>query len=388
MTGNRGGKKIWMVDTTLRDGAQAPGVSFSSEERYQIARALSDLGVDEIEVGIPAMGDAACRDIRKMVKMNLTPVLTSWCRANRMDIQMASECSTPGVHISFPTSSILLRSFNRTETWVIDSLHKLIPFARRHFVHVFVGAQDATRTNTTFLKSFICEAAQAGAQRIRLADTVGMVTPGQVSRMLTTLSDGFPGLALEFHGHNDLGMATANAVTAAESGARALSVTVNGLGERAGNAPLEEVAAALFEVGSLTSRMDLTRLNDLCRMVAKHSGIPIHASKPIVGRHAFQHESGIHGAALLKDPASYQPFEPEVFGADATQLLIGEASGSAVICHHLKKTGIDLSRDEARHLVTHVRSAARKKKGLLSTDELKQICLNHLPETSCAIHAI
>ncbi len=366
-------RKIWMVDTTLRDGEQAPGVVFNTQEKLEIAMALDGMGIDEIEVGIPAMGDQACQDIRKIAGLHPACVLSCWCRANKKDIEAAALCNTPGVHISFPTSSVLLKTFDRDEAWVMNTLTDLVGVAKRYFDRVSVGAQDATRTRQAFLYEFADLACDVGADRLRLADTVGMISPSMVMKTITGLSRRVPNLDLEFHGHNDLGMATANAVTAVEAGASALSVTVNGLGERAGNAPLEEVAMALFEVGGYKSAINNRLMTDLCHLVARASGRVIHESKPIVGENVFRHESGIHCSGLLRDGSSYQLFEPETVGKKESEYVIGYHSGSAAIGHVLKQQGIFIDKKGASELIPMVREKAFQQKSLLTPEALKEL---------------
>jgi homocitrate synthase NifV len=362
-----------MVDTTLRDGEQAPGVVFTTDERLDIASALARIGVNEIEAGIPAMGEEVCQDIRKLADLNLPCVLSCWCRADSKDIEQAVQCRTPGVHISFPVSSILLKTFDKDEAWVLKSLASLVKSAKTYFDRVSVGAQDATRTGRDFLYRFAALAAESGAHRLRIADTVGMSSPSRVGDLVAGLKKQVPGLCLEFHGHNDLGMATANAVTAVEAGADALSVTVNGLGERAGNVPLEEAAMALFEMGGYKSTMDMTRITGLCRLVAKASGRAIPPSKPITGENVFRHESGIHCAGLLKQPSAYQLFQPEQVGKEACDYVIGYHSGSAGIRHVLEKQGISIGQAMAQKLIPHIRQMARDRKSPLSPAELKEL---------------
>lgn len=366
-------RKIWMVDTTLRDGEQAPGVVFNSHEKREIAMALDRIGIDEIEVGIPAMGRQVCRDIREIAGLGLTSILSCWCRADQRDIEAASRCNTPGIHISFPTSSVLLKTFDRDETWVMKTLSHLVGVAKKYFDRVSVGAQDATRTRQAFLYEFADFACDVGADRLRLADTVGMISPSMVVKTITGLSRRVPNLELEFHGHNDLGMATANAVTAVEAGASALSVTVNGLGERAGNAPLEEVAMALFEMGGYKSDINNRLMTNLCYLVAEASGRAIHESKPIVGRNVFRHESGIHCSGLLKDGSSYQLFEPESVGKKKSEYVIGYHSGSAAIGHVLEQQGIVIDKAGAKQLIPMVREKAFQQKSLLTPEELKEL---------------
>ncbi|MFK5952674.1 MAG: hypothetical protein QM498_06410 [Desulfobacterium sp.] len=365
-------RKVWMVDTTLRDGEQAPGVVFNTHEKLEIAMALDGIGIDEIEVGIPAMGHQACQDIRAIAGLHPACILSCWCRADEKDIEAAALCNTQGVHISFPTSSILLKTFERDEAWVMNTLANLVGVAKKYFDRVSVGAQDATRTRQTFLYDFVELASDVGADRLRLADTVGMISPSMVMKTITGLSHRVPNLDLEFHGHNDLGMATANAVTAVEAGAAALSVTVNGLGERAGNAPLEEVAMALFEVGGYKSAINSRLMTDLCHLVARASGRVIPESKPIVGKNVFRHESGIHCSGLLKNPSSYQLFKPEQVGQKTCEYVIGYHSGSSAIGHVLETQGIRIGTAEAKKFMPLVKQKSRQQKSPLSPVELKE----------------
>lgn len=361
-----------MTDTTLRDGEQAPGVVFYTREKLEIAKALAMAGINEIEAGIPAMGEMACKDIKKMAGLKLPCILSCWCRAQKKDIELAAQCNTPGVHISFPTSSILLKTFDKNESWVLEQVEELIDFAKKHFDLVSVGAQDATRTDTGFLKTFAKLAFEKGAKRLRIADTVGMVNPLTVMDLFAELLKELPGADFEFHGHNDLGMATANAFSAVEAGALAISSTVNGLGERAGNAPLEEVSMALGTGGYKTD-IDLSCLTHLCKIVATASGQPIHPAKPIVGKNVFSHESGIHCAGLLKNPSSFQLFDPKIVGGKKSRFIIGYHSGSAGIRHALRQQGIHVSKTHAKQTLEMVRKKAMAGKKPLSAKELKSL---------------
>jgi homocitrate synthase NifV len=370
-------KGPWIVDTTLRDGEQAPGVVFRRPEKKRIARLLADTGVDEIEVGYPAIGATERKVIREIGAMNLPVRLTSWARANRSDIELAASCQTEAVHISFPLSQLYLGLMKKEYAWVREQLHLLVDYAKGVFDYVSVGGQDATRAGTRLLEQFVDDAAAAGADRVRIADTVGIATPLSIVEMVTGLRSRST-IPLEFHAHNDLGMATANAFTALEAGCQAVSVSVTGLGERAGNAALEELAIALSMSGRPGCRLETTMLAKLCDVVSAASGRPIQAQKPVVGRSAFQHESGIHCAALLKEPLSYQPFLPSRVGRHSFEMIIGKHSGTAAIRDHFEKKGISLSREESFDLLEMVRSAADRRKRALSTEELdaihKQYC--------------
>ncbi len=361
---------VHIVDTTLRDGEQAPGVAFDIQEKIVIAQMLDKAGVTELEVGIPAMGTSVCQEIKRLVALSLRCLLISWCRAVKSDIERAAECGTEGVHISFPVSPILLQAMGKTPDWVLSRLWATVPRAMEKFRHVYVGAQDAFRADPEFLRAFVQAAAALGVHRLRIADTVGMARPSQVTQMAKKLMPLARSMQLEFHGHNDLGMATANTVAAMETGISAVSVTVNGIGERAGNAPLEQVVMAADTLNHRSVAVDPRALMGICRFVAKATNRPIPKDRPITGDAVFSHESGIHCAALLKNPDTYQPFSPEILGRRDVKLVVGRHSGSTMIRYIMKKAGITLDDEKAERLLCAVRAEAARKREFLSTEEL------------------
>ena len=360
----------YFIDTTLRDGEQSPGVVFSLQEKIRIAALLNGAGVPEIEIGTPAMGETEIEDIRTICGMGFKFKTLSWCRATKNDIRSASRAETNGVHISFPVSNLLMTAMGKNPKWVIQQLKELIDFASPMFEYVTIGAQDASRAESSFLKEFVCAASALGASRVRLADTVGILHPVSTFEMVSSIRSVEKTLALEIHAHNDLGMATANTLAAFMAGATCLSTTINGLGERAGNAAMEEVAMALELSTGVSSGLRTESFAELSDYVAKASNRPLSASKPITGSMVLSHESGIHTNCLLKDRSTYQLIQAASIGREEQDFVIGKHSGKSTILHFLEEAHLPINEDACAELVDRVKETAEEIKRTLTKEEL------------------
>ncbi|KLU62597.1 2-isopropylmalate synthase [Peptococcaceae bacterium CEB3] len=365
-------KDLKIVDTTLRDGEQTAGVVFSNQEKLRIARLLDELGVDQIEAGIPVMGGDEQRAIRDIVNMGLKASIMGWNRAVISDIESSLACGVDAVAISISTSDIHIEhKLMTTRAAVLERMVKATEFAKGQGVYISVNAEDASRTEMDFLIEFAREAKKAGADRLRYCDTVGINDPFTTYERIKTLTERV-GIDVEMHTHNDFGMATANALAGIKAGATHVGVTVNGLGERAGNAALEEVVMALKVLWEADLNFATTRFREVSEYVARASGRQLPAWKAIVGTNMFAHESGIHADGALKNPLTYEVFKPEDVGLER-QIVIGKHSGTAAIKAKFSEYGKEISNEEAEELLKRVRAMAVDMKRSLFDKELVYI---------------
>ncbi len=376
-----------LVDTTLRDGEQTAGVVFSNREKLRIAKMLNNLGVHQIEAGIPVMGGDEKEVIKELVSYNLQASIMAWNRANIEDIKHSIDCGVDAVAISISTSDIHIAHKLRTSReWVLENMIKAVEFAKKEGFYISVNAEDASRSDMEFLIQFANRAQEAGADRLRFCDTIGVLEPFKTVEVISELIEK-TGMPIEMHTHNDFGMATANALAGLKAGARFVGVTVNGLGERAGNAALEEVAMALKHLFGVNLGMKTKDFRNLCEYVARASGRQLYPSKPIVGTNTFAHESGIHADGVLKHPATYEVFSPEDVGLER-QIVIGKHSGSRAIKMKFVEYGIDLSDEEAADILTAVRNVTVDLKRTLFDKELMYIYEDYLYEQNKAGSAV
>ncbi|MDR1866287.1 MAG: homocitrate synthase [Bacteroidales bacterium] len=350
---------MFLIDSTLRDGEQAPGVVFSGKEKMRLAQMLDDTGIDEIEAGIPAVSENECSTIRRICAMNLRARVLVWSRAVKNDVEQAARTEAQAIHIAFPVSDVQLSVMGKQWNWVEDSLPAIVEHARKYFSHVSIGAQDAGRTDADRLHGFVGMLERLNIRRVRIADTVGVLTPADTMRLVQGVRERHPAVGIDFHGHNDLGMATANAVSAWQAGASTLSVTVNGLGERAGNAALEEVLMILTRLYG-QDKYDISSLYALCRYVADVSGYPIPKGKAVCGSMAFSHESGIHAKGTLKDKTAYQAFDGKLIGRESARNLFGKHSGKGAVIDLLQKENLRIEEAKIHLLMDKIRRKAQR----------------------------
>lgn len=366
-------KTISLIDTTLRDGEQAPGVVFLLKEKLEICSLLDKAGIGEVEIGTPAMGKREAHDLKNIVRQGYRFKTLSWCRARISDIEAASKIGSNGVHISFPVSEIHLAAIDKTKAWVMDSLHDLVKYAADRFEYVTIGAQDASRCEMKFLNEFISAASSLGVYRVRIADTVGILNPFSTFQLFRKIRKKHPSIGLEFHGHNDLGMATANTITAFQAGANYASVTVNGIGERAGNAALEEVVMALRISDKTDLPIQTQYLSQLSQYVSRASGKPITDFKPVTGNMVLKHESGIHTRSLLRNRETYQIIKASDIGREESEFVFGKHSGRASVKAFFETNSTMITDEESKFILGRIKERSYLLKRSLSTQEVLMI---------------
>ena len=368
-------RSIIIDDTTLRDGEQSAGVVFGLEEKLTIAAQLSALGVPELEIGIPAMGEQERDEIKAIVALKLPSNLLVWSRMRSDDLQDCLGLGVGMVDLSISASDQHIQhKLKQSRDWVLKTINYCVKTAVDAGLQVCVGAEDASRADGGFLAQMAQSAEQAGACRFRFADTVGIMEPFGVYEDIRKLRSA-TGLAIEMHAHDDLGLATANTLAAAVAGATHVNTTVNGLGERAGNAALEEVVLGLKQLYGLDTGVNLQDFPALSRQVATASGDTIGSRKSLIGRDVFSHEAGIHVDGLLKDPNNYQGVDPALVGR-SHQLVLGKHSGSQGVMHAYRQLGIQISRWQAGRLLPMIRQFVSAHKRAPQSADLNQFLLN------------
>lgn len=359
-------------DTTLRDGEQSAGVAFSQDEKVLIAAHLDSLAVPELEVGIPAMGREEHESIQAIVNLDLKASLLVWSRMHEGDLRQCKGLDVDMIDLSIPVSDQQIHNkLRRDRAWVLTEIKRIVPIALDMGLGVCIGGEDASRADSDFLRQVIEVAQHVGASRFRFADTLGVMEPFGVLKTFQTLSHESD-IQLEMHAHDDLGLATANSLAAVMGGASHVNTTVHGLGERAGNAALEEVVMGLKHHYDIDTGIQLTQFSDLSQLVAEASGRPVAWSKSLVGEGIFTHEAGIHVDGLMKDVSNYQSFDPAELGR-SHRLMLGKHSGTqAVICAYAE-VGMQLSKNQAELILGYIRNYASINKCTPDKQELQHI---------------
>ncbi|WP_445490735.1 homocitrate synthase [Niallia sp. 03133] len=364
---------IRFCDTTLRDGEQAAGVVFTADEKRKIARLLAEARVEQAEVGIPAMGKGEQEVIHSIVDMNLPIQLIAWNRALKQDIDASRHAGINWVHISIPASDIQMYHKLRLNRQEITSLiQHAVAYAKSFNLHVSVGFEDASRASLSFLIELINTLYKEGVIRFRYADTVSVLNPITAQANIQKIIKECPAdMELEIHCHNDFGLATANTLSGLFAGAKWASTTICGIGERAGNAPFEEVAMGWRHLYNGKLNVDTTQFHRMAEVVSKASGREISDDKPIIGSKVFTHESGIHVDGLLKHSDTYQTFDPKEVGR-THHFILGKHSGFTSIAYFLQKEGIHINKQQGQDLVDYVRLLTSETKKSVNVSELKK----------------
>ena len=356
-----------IIDSTLREGEQTPGVVMGAEEKLRLAESLVDAGLKELEAGIPAMGGDEIHLLKRLRSLNAR--IICWCRSHKTDIEAALLSDTGAVHISLPVSDCQLNVMGYSWEWVLEQLNEKGRYLKDRTGFLSVGAMDASRCRTDRLKEFISLAVESGFGRVRLADTLGICSPETIDQWSRDLAPWLP--LMEFHGHNDLGMAVANSLSAIRKGFGAVSTTLFGLGERAGNAPLEEVLLAGRVQLNRDFGISLKKVALLARRAASLAGETIPVRKPLLGERINHHESGIHVAALLEDSKTFTPYDPSRWGGEPLEFIWGKHSGRKGLAYLLKCAGLYPDNQSLIHLLQFVRNeSARCGRGLTKEEIL------------------
>ena len=371
-------EKVIIHDTTLRDGEQQAGLVFRKNEKIEIAMALDEAGVHRIEVGMPAVSREDFEAVKEVAKQGLKAMVMAFVRCLKSDVDMALKCDVPGVVMELPSSRHLIQyAYKWDEEVAISRAVEAVEYAKSHGLFVTFFTIDATRAEMDFFRRIV-QAVHDNMDTLTFADTFGVCTPWTIGYLMNKFRE-FVKKPIEIHPHNDFGLAVANALTAIVNGATGVHVTVNGIGERAGNAALEEVVLALELLLGIKTGIKLDKLYDLSKLVEKYSGVKIHPHKPIVGDTPFMIESGIIAEWWLnvKDikPTEVIPFTPELIGRKkSVELLLGKKSGKATIRYELSKLGItEISDEIVTKILNDVKEKAIEKKAPLTKEEFLEI---------------
>jgi 2-isopropylmalate synthase len=378
MTDQRPRNRVLIFDTTLRDGEQSPGATMTHDEKLEIAELLDEMGVDIIEAGFPIASEGDFEAVSDIARQTKNAVICGLARAQFKDIDRCWEAvrhaKRPRIHTFIGTSPLHRAIPNLTMDEMAERIHETVSHARNLCDNVQWSPMDATRTEHDYLCRVVEIAIKAGATTINIPDTVGYTAPSESADLIRMLLERVPGadeIVFATHCHNDLGMATANALAAVEAGARQIECTINGLGERAGNTALEEVVMALkvrHDIMPFTTGVDTTKIMNISRRVAAVSGFPVQYNKAIVGKNAFAHESGIHQDGMLKNAQTFEIMRPEDVGLSASNLVMGKHSGRAALRDKLRQLGYELADNQLNDVFVRFKALADRKKEVYDDD--------------------
>src|SRR5271163_1689280 len=371
--------RVRIFDTTLRDGEQSPGASMNMAEKLEVARALAAMGVDIIEAGFPIASPGDFESVRAIATDVAGATICGLARCNDRDIDRAWEAlqfaQKPRIHVFLATSAIHREhKLKMSRSQVIEKAVASVKRAKGYCPDVEFSPEDAARTEVDFLCEVVEAAIEAGATTVNIPDTVGYATPQQYGKVIRTLRERVPNIGravISTHCHNDLGLAVANSLAGVEAGARQVECTINGIGERAGNAALEEVVMALktrFDYYGLTTGIKTERLYPASRMLSTITGLAVQRNKAIVGRNAFAHESGIHQDGMLKERSTYEIMRPEDVGVPRTDLVLGKHSGRHALRERVAELGYTLTDEQLETLFHDFKALADKKKEVYDDD--------------------
>jgi len=364
---------IEICDVTLRDGEQMPGVVFHADEKLDIAMRLDEIGVDIIEAGFPVVSPAEMNAVKEVCDLGLKAKIAALSRSVKKDVDAAIECGVDMISVFIATSDLHLKhKLHMSCPEAIRCALQTVEYAKDHGLIVRFSAEDATRTDFEVLKKLYKKAEEYHADYLSVADTVGVMNPRTMYYMISEIKKVVKA-PICMHCHDDLGLALANTLAGAEAGAKQLHTTVNGIGERSGNTPLEELLVAL-RLHHGIDRYDLTKLKDLSKLVQTYSEVPVAKNKAVVGANAFAHESGIHVAAVLEEPRTYELYSPEMVGA-ARHIIIGKHTGAKALKYITQRMGYHLKDKELRDLSERVKMCSEFKHPI-ECEELRKLILN------------
>ncbi|MCC5940812.1 MAG: 2-isopropylmalate synthase [Balneolaceae bacterium] len=384
---------IKIFDTTLRDGEQSPGYSMNKPEKLRLALQLEKLGVDVIEAGFPIASDGDYETVKEIGKIIKKSTVAALCRTRQVDLERAvsavQHAAKPRIHTFIATSDIHLKyKLQQTREQVLESAVKAVEYAKTHCDDVEFSAEDASRSDPEFLTEIFTAVIDAGATTINVPDTVGYALPWEYAELIKTLNETIPNIdkaVISVHCHNDLGLAVANSLMAVQNGARQIECTVNGIGERAGNASLEEVVMAIEtrkNIMNYTTSVNTKEIYPSSQMLAQITGKGVQPNKAIVGDNAFAHEAGIHQHGVLKNPLTYEIMTPESVGLTCNKIVIGKHSGRFALCKKLEELGYYLSKEDLNSVYVKVTKLADEKKVVEDHDLVSIISImNNISKT-------